>query len=195
MLDESELLAGLRRHDSQAFTHFFDAHVDRVYRLALGMLGQPADAEEVVQATFLSAFQAVDRFEPHAQLSTWLYRIAYNHALMLLRRRHPDAPLPDDQESLPLPETFVDWSGLPEERLLTEEMHQILFAAIGDLPERLRAAFVLRDIESLSTTECAQVQGISEAACKVRLHRARLLLREALSEYFGEGVEARKETP
>jgi RNA polymerase sigma-70 factor, ECF subfamily len=193
MLDETDLLAGLRQRDPQAFNQFFDTHVDRVYRLALGMLGQRADAEEVVQATFLSAFEAIGRFEPHAQLSTWLYRIAYNHALMLLRRRHPEEMLPDDNESLPLPATLVDWSTLPEEQLLSEEVHDMLFAAISNLPERLRAAFVLRDIETLSTAECAQVQGISESACKVRLHRARLLLRERLSEYFRERVETPEE--
>lgn len=195
MVGDADMLAGLQRRDPEAFTRFFDAHVDRVYRLALGMLGQPADAEEVVQATFLSAFQAIERFEPHAHLSTWLYRIAYNHALMLLRRRHPEEPLPDDQESLPLPETFVDWSTLPEEQLLSEEVHQTLFAAISELPERLRAAFVLRDVEALSTSECAHVQGISEAACKVRLHRARLLLRETLSQYFREWAESPTEAP
>jgi len=192
MLDEAQLLTGLQQRDPQAFTRFFDAHVDRVYRLALGMLGQPADAEEVVQATFLSAFEAIQRFEPHAKLSAWLYRIAYNHALMLLRRRHPEEPLPDDHESLPLPATFVDWSTMPEERLLSEEVHEQLFAAISELPERLRAAFVLRDVEALSTAECAQVQGISESACKVRLHRARLLLRETLSQYFREWEDSSK---
>lgn len=189
MLDDTRLLAGLRQRDPQAFTQFFDTNVDRVYRLALGMLGQRADAEEIVQATFLSAFEAIGRFEPHAQLSTWLYRIAYNHALMLLRRRHPEEqPLPDDSESFPLPATLVDWSALPEDQLLNDEVHETLFAAISSLPERLRAAFVLRDIETLSTAECAQVQGISESACKVRLHRARLLLRERLSQYFREQV-------
>lgn len=189
MLDDTKLLAGLRQRDPQAFTQFFDANVDRVYRLALGMLGQRADAEEIVQATFLSAFEAIERFEPRAQLSTWLYRIAYHHALMLLRRRHPEEqPLPDDGESLPLPATLGDWSTLPEDQLLNDEVHETLFAAISSLPERLRAAFVLRDIETLSTAECAHVQGISESACKVRLHRARLLLRERLSQYFREQV-------
>lgn len=195
MPDDRELLAGLQQRDPQTFARFFDTHVDRVYRLALGMLGQPADAEEVVQATFLSAFEAIPRFEPHAQLSTWLYRIAYNHALMALRRRHPEEALPDEQDSLPLPATFVDWSTLPEERLLSEEVREMLFAAISELPERLRAAFVLRDIEALSTAECAQVQGISESACKVRLHRARLLLRETLSEYFRDTLDLPGEAP
>jgi RNA polymerase sigma-70 factor, ECF subfamily len=188
--DDAELLAGLQCHDPRAFETFFETHVDRVYRIAAGILGDDADAQEVVQATFLSAFEAIDRFEPRARLGTWLYRIAYNHALMLVRRRHPTDPLPDEDAALPMPASLVDWSTLPEERLLGAEAQEALKAAIAELPPGLRAAFVLRDIEGLSTAECSQVQGISDAACKVRLHRARLALREQLSAYFGEWVAA-----
>jgi RNA polymerase sigma-70 factor, ECF subfamily len=188
---EANLLAGLQRHDPQAFEMFFQTHVDRVYRIAVGILGNDADAQEVVQATFLSAFEAVDRFEPRARLGTWLYRIAYNHALMMARRRHPAEPLPEedgDGATAPMPASLVDWSSLPEERFMSAEAQDALTAAIAELPPRLRAAFVLRDVEGLSTAECSQVQGITDAACKVRLHRARLALRERLSEYFAEWV-------
>lgn len=187
-MTDMELLEGLRRHDPQAFAAFFEAHADQMYRLAFGMLGREADAEEVVQATFLSALEAIDRFEPHARLSTWLYRIAYNHALMLNRRRHPEEPLPEEEGPLPLPAALVDWSDLPEQHLLSAEAQEALQTAIASLPASLSAAFILRDMEGLSTADCAQVKGISEAACKVRLHRARLLLRERLSDYFSEWV-------
>jgi len=188
-LTDDELLAGLQRHDPQAFAVFFETYADRVFRLAAHLLGNEQDAEEVTQATFLSAFKAIDHFEPRAKISTWLYRIAYNHCLMLLRQRHVSAELPDENEALPLPSAFVDWSHLPESQLLSEEAQAMLRAAVSDLPESLRAAFVLRDIEQLSTAECAHVQQISEAACKVRLHRARLHLREQLSDYFAEWVK------
>lgn len=189
--EEAKLLAGLQRHDPQAFETLFETHVDRIYRIAAGILGNDADAEEVVQATFLSAFQAIDRFEPRARLGTWLYRIAYNHALMLARRQHPTASLPEeDGVAAPMPSALVDWSTLPEERLLSAEAQDALKSAVSELPAGLRAAFVLRDVEGLSTAECSQVQGISDAACKVRLHRARLALRERLSAYFGEWVSA-----
>jgi len=187
-LSDDALLAGLRRHDPQMFTIFFETYANRVFRLAAHLLGNEQDAEEVTQATFISAFTAIDRFEPEAKISTWLYRIAYNHSLMLLRGRHAVSELPDEDEALPIPSVLVDWSQLPETQLLSEEAETMLRAAIGDLPEPLRAAFVLRDIERLSTAECAHVQQISEAACKVRLHRARLRLRERLSEYFAERV-------
>lgn len=187
----ADLLSGLKRHDPRAFEEFFEAHVDRVYRIAAGIVSNDADAQEAVQATFLSAFEAIERFEPHARLSTWLYRIAYNHALMLVRRRRPIEPLPDDDEGVAsMPTMLTDWSMLPEERLLSSEAQDALKGAIAELPPALRAAFVLRDVEGLSTAECSHVQGISDASCKVRLHRARLALRELLSVYFGEWVAA-----
>jgi len=187
MADDEELLTRLRRRDAAAFTEFFETYANRIYRLALGLLKQEDDAEEVVQATFLSAFEAIDRFEPHARLSTWLYRIAYNHALMLLRRRHDALPLPEEEENSPaFPVQLVDWSQLPDQQAVSEEARQVLRTAITELPVGLRAAFLLRDVEGLSTAECAHIQGLTETACKVRLHRARLRLREQLSSYFRE---------
>ncbi len=188
MPDARDFLTRLRHHDEAAFTEFFETYADRVYRLAIGLLKQEGDAEEVVQATFLSAFEAIDRFEPQAQISTWLYRIAYNHTLMLIRRRHAADPLPEEDDSLPFPVQLVDWSHLPDQQALSGEAQEVLRTAVNDLPVGLRAAFLLRDIEGLSTAECAHIQELTETACKVRLHRARLRLREQLSSYFSERV-------
>ena len=189
--DDTTLIAGLRQRDSATFAVFFDAYVDRIYRLALGILGNEADAEEVTQATFISAMEAIDRFEPHARLSTWLYSIAHNHAMMLVRGRHAAEALPED-DSLPMPSALVDWTTIPEDRLLGSEAREELWSAIANLPQGLRAAFILRDVEGLSTAECAYAQSITDAACKVRLHRARLLLRERLSVYFTEWASTAK---
>lgn len=187
MSDDQAFLTRLRQHDEAAFTEFFETYADRVYRLAIGLLKQEDDAEEVVQATFISAFEAIDRFEPQAQISTWLYRIAYNHALMLIRRRHTVDPLPEEEgDSTPFPVQLVDWSNLPDQLVLSGEAQGVLRAAINELPMGLRAAFILRDVEGLSTSECANIQNLTNAACKVRLHRARLRLREQLSTYFSE---------
>lgn len=187
MSDDQELVTRLRRREEAAFNEFFTTYAGRVYRLALGLLKQEEDAEEVVQATFFSAFEALERFEPQAKIGTWLYRIAYNHALMLIRRRHAVDPLPEEEEdAAPLPLQLIDWSTLPDQQVLSGEAQEIMRAAIDTLPMGLRAAFVLRDIEGLSTAECAHIQDLTETACKVRLHRARLRLRERLSTYFSE---------
>ena len=187
MPGDQDLLDRLRRHEEAAFAEFFETYSERVYRLAMGLLKQADDAEEVVQATFLSAFEALDRFEPQAHIGTGLYRIAYNHALMLLRRRHAALALPEeDEDAVPLPVQLVDWSQLPDQQVLSGEAQEVLRAAINELPVGLRAAFVLRDLEGLSTAECAHIQKLTEAACKVRLHRARLRIREQVSPYFSE---------
>lgn len=194
MPDDQAFLDRLRHHDEVAFTEFFETYADRVYRLAIGLLKQEDDAEEVVQATFISAFEAIDRFEPQAQISTWLYRIAYNHALMLIRRRHTVDSLPEEEEgAAPFPVQLVDWSNLPDQLVLSDEAQEVLRAAINELPMGLRAAFILRDVEGLSTSECAHVQNLTNVACKVRLHRARLRLREQLSTYFSERDTAHQE--
>lgn len=160
----------------------------RIYRLALKLVGDPVEAEEVLQETFISACQHIQRFEGRSSLATWLYRIATNASLMRLRRRRPEVVSIDDPVELEggemTPRQLVGWGWDPEAHILNEELRQVMDAAIARLPETLRAAFVLRDIEGLSTAETAEALGITESAAKVRLHRARLQLREDLAEYF-----------
>jgi RNA polymerase sigma-70 factor, ECF subfamily len=156
-------------------------------------MNNPQEAEEVLQETFISAFRALDRFEGRSRLATWLYRIAYNAALMRLRKRQPptesyDEPLTTDEGEL-LPRQFVDWGSIPDDLLLNQELRTVLGAALAGLPETLRGVFVLRDIEGLSTIETAEALGLTETNVKVRLHRARLALREQLSGYFA-GAQA-----
>jgi RNA polymerase sigma-70 factor (ECF subfamily) len=190
---ESILLQGLRAGDPAAYRRFVDLNSANVYNVALKLLGDEQEAEDVLQETFLSAFQAIDRFEARSRLSTWLYRIAYNASLMRLRKRDRmtvfslDQPL-DVAEEVPQTQArhLVDWSAVPDDRLLTAEARQQMEQAISELPESLRSAFVLRDIQGLSGAETAEVLGITVQAVKNRLHRARLKLRDRLSEYFVE---------
>ena len=184
-------LDALRAGDPAALTALFEAFADRIYRLALGVLRDPAEAEDIVQETFVSAITHLDRFEGRSSLGTWLYRVAYNASLDRLRRRREE-PLPADEpedeagEAIPLPRSLVEWTVTPEQRLVDSEVSAELDRAIGELPERLRVVFLLRDIEELSTAETADALGLTEGAVKVRLHRARLALRERLSVYFSE---------
>jgi len=187
MLPPTPSIESLRAGDPQALAGLFEIHADRVYRLAFGLLRERQAAEDVVQETFLSAMTHLAQFEGRSSLGTWLYRVAYNASLTRLRAR-PNEPLPPDEPEPgepPLPRALVEWDQTPEEMLLDAEGRRQLEAAIATLPETLRAAFILRDVEELSTQETAESLGISEGAIKVRLHRARLLLRERLAEYFG----------
>lgn len=181
-------MAALKAGDADAFTEMVERHSGTVYNLALRLMNNPQEAEEVLQETFISAFRALDRFEGRSKLSTWLYRIAYNASLMRLRKRRLptlsiDEPLVNDKSEA-VPRQLVDWSALPDDILLSGELHSVLDAAVATLSETLRGVFVLRDIEGLSTAETAAVLGLTETNVKVRLHRARLALREQLAAYF-----------
>ena len=161
-----------------------------IYRLGLRMLGTPQDAEDVLQNTFLNALTHLRTFEGRSSLSTWLYRIAANEALMLLRRKKPEVNLEDaeaDGNAQDLkPTQFVDWSALPEDELLSSEGKKILDQTIQRLPEPMRIVFLLRDTEGLSIRETAEALDLTETNVKTRLLRARMFLREQLSTYYGE---------
>lgn len=183
-------LDALRSGDPQALAALFEAYADRIYRLALSLLHDPSAAEDIVQETFVSAITHLDRFEGRSSLGTWLYRVGYNASLDWLRRRK-DEPLPpdepgDESDAVPLPRSLVEWTLTPESRQAEGEMAAELDRAIGELSEGLRLVFLLRDVDELSTQETAEALGLTEGAVKVRLHRARLALREKLSDYFAE---------
>jgi len=188
-------VAALRAGDRAEFARLVDAASGPIYRLALKMLGDPQDAEDALQTTFLKVYQHLGEFEGRSSLSTWLYRIAANEALMLLRRRHPQLSLSDDgDDDLEYPAAqLTDWCCLPEEEFVSAEARTALDRAIQRLPEILRIVFVLRDIEDLSIQETAEALGLSEAAVKTRLLRARLRLRDDLSGYYSGRLEQRKQ--
>ena len=185
----------LQDGDRAEFAHVVEEYSPLIYRLGLKMLKNPQDAEDILQETFIKAYRHIGSFDGRSSISTWLYRIATNEALMLLRRKRPDSisfEAPSVHETEPQePLQIVDWCCLPEEDYLTAESRARLNEAIDRLPTSLRVVFLLRDIEGLSTRETAEVLDISEMAVKTRLSRARLRLREDLSEYYGKILQKR----
>ena len=178
----------LKAGDRAEFARLVDLASAPIYRLGLKMLGNPQDAEDVLQNTFLKALQSLGNFEGRSSPLTWLYRIAVNEALMLIRRQKPQVEIseePQDGEGdLPTPVQLTDWCCLPESDFLTAESKRALDAAILKLPEKLRVVFLLRDIEGMSIQETSETLNLTETAVKTRLLRARLHLREQLSSYF-----------
>jgi len=167
----------------------------RVYRLAFGITRSAADAEEIVQDVFLQVVQKGAGFEGRAALGSWIYRITTNVSLNKRRgkRRELETSLDEllpryradghrDGERAYL---LTDWSGTPERELLAGESRRILEAALDRLPDHYRAVLVLRDVEELSNDEVADIVGDSVGAIKTRLHRARMALREQLTQHLG----------
>lgn len=186
-------LEKLRDGDRAEFARLVDTYSSSIYRLGLKMLGNPQDAEDVLQNTFMNALMHLSSFEGRSSIATWLYRIAANEALMLIRKKKPAFSLEDshdvdaEESSEDIrPKQFADWSTLPEEELLSGEGKKILDAGIESLPESLRIVFILRDVEGLSIKETADALSLTETNVKTRLVRARMFLRERLSTYYGE---------
>ena len=186
-------VAALKQGDRHEFARLVDEYSSVIFRLALKMLGNEQDAEDVLQETFLKAFRSIGDFEERSSISTWLYRIAMNESLMTLRKQkvrfvpveEPEA----DDESIEPPVEIVDWCCLPENEMIDGEARAFLDKAVQRISPTLRAVFLLRDIEGLSVRATAESLGITEASVKTRLLRARLKLREELSVYFNERMK------
>jgi len=187
-------LQALQSGDPEEFSRLVDTYSGKIFRLAIKMVIQQQDAEDILQETFVKAYRGLKTFDGRSKLSTWLFRIATNEALMVLRRKHPEFVSIDEpgenEAGEQEPIQIVDWCCLPENELLSEESRSKLDEAVQKLPESLRVVFLLRDINDLSTHETSEVLGLSDTAVKTRLSRARFRLREELSAYFGERVMA-----
>ena len=184
-VSEQELIERARAGDEDAFAQLVVAHADRVYG-ALRRFGLDAgEADDVAQEVFVRAWRGLARFEERAQLSTWLYRIAFNEAKRRLSRRkapHVEPPHEGEDPISLIPEaTHLG----PEAQALDHEFETILEIALAELPPDWRAAVVLRDIEGLTTDQAAAVVGVRPAAFKSRLHRGRMELRALLEPYLG----------
>ena len=163
---------------------------DRMFRIAWKMCGNPEDAAEVLQETALKALKSWGQFRGESQISTWLYRIASNTCLSKQRKRQIDFVSQEDLDGLPreahgenIP-VIPDWSKDPLTQTLNNELRQVLDQAIMKLPELYRIVFLMRDIEGMSGEETAASLGITPTNVKVRLHRARMFLRDELDDYI-----------
>ena len=189
-LSDQALVEKVRGGNYLAFESLVTRYEGKVYRLAIRMLRNPQDAEDALQETFLQVFRGLPGFEGRSQFSTWLFRLATNVCLMRIRHRETEPskllPLEDYLPRLEEGETHqtVDWADRPEDALLNKESREKMMEALDKLPPEYRAVFILRDIEGFSNAETGESLGISVAAVKSRLHRARLALRGMLSGYF-----------
>jgi RNA polymerase sigma factor (sigma-70 family) len=176
---ETQLLRRAQSGEADAFEELARPHVDRVFAIAVGLIGDRVEAEDVCQETLLRAWLGIGRFNGRSSFFTWLYRIAVNEASRSLRRGARRPQPTDLGERLQPGATSRDE---PAHRAVDQELRAALRIALLALPLPQRTAIVLRDIQGLSTREAARAAGVGEAALKSRLHEARLKLRAALGD-------------
>ena len=172
--------------DAKAFEELVHRHEQRVYRVAMSVIGNHEDAEEAMQQTFLKVHQHLGGFQRSSKFATWMTRIAINEALQIRRRRRPTVSLDDLQVSDEgvMPKELRDWHDDPGKVYDKQQIREIVERAIQSLPTVYREAFVVRDVQGLTSEEAAGALGIGVSALKTRLLRARLMMREALAVYL-----------
>ena len=191
-LDQLEIVKGLKKLDVEALDELVSQFSRPLFGIILNYTRNPADAEEILQDTFLKVIRKIDTLRQESQIWPWMKRIAINNSIMWLRKQQAwkeratglDNFLPrfarDGQHQRPT----TDWAFNPEEIVLNKELTTRLYDAIHALPFQYRAPLVLKDIEGYSIREISSLLGLKEPTTKTRIHRARLFVREKLGEYL-----------
>ncbi len=193
-LSDDALICQAKAGGLEAFEALVARYERQVYTLAMRVVRQEQDAQDVTQQTFISALEHLGGFRQEASFATWLFRIATHAALKILRKRkglntvslEEVTEAQPDGDGLPHPEFIADWKQSPAELVTRHETQRLLDEALARLDDKHRLVFLLRDVEGLSVKETAAALSLSEANVKVRLLRARLQLREQLTRYFGD---------
>lgn len=191
---DEALVDRAKAKDFEAFEQLVARYEDKVYRLAFRFVRNDTDAQEIVQETFLSLWRKIDSFKGDSQFSSWLYRVTANAALMRLRsqRRHPEISTEELEPGVMdrVEQIFGqasggdNWARRPDDELQSDELRTWIQKAVDQLPDMYRAVFLLRDVEGMSTEDTAEALGVTIPTVKTRLHRARIALRQTISEYF-----------
>jgi RNA polymerase sigma-70 factor (ECF subfamily) len=185
-----QLIQAINAGRQDLFYQLVERYEKSLYNFGMRMCDNPSDTEDMVQDTFLNVFKYLKGFRYETKFKNWLYRVATSACLKKKRRSKfaPDRELSID-EFLPSDESAITtelprWASQPLDRLLNEELGGVIQQALLDLPEKYRLVVVLRDVEGFNTQETAEILGLTPANIKVRLHRARLFLRDALKAYY-----------
>ena len=195
-LQDNELVTQVQQGQHDAFEELVSRYAGRLYSMGRRMCGNDADAEDMLQETFIAAFKGMDAFRAEAKFSVWLFQIA-KHACMRMRRTSKFAPretlsleelAPNEDELKTL--SIADWRQTPIDELLNKELQGALDEAIQLLPLDHRMVLLLRDVEGFSAEETGQIIGVSVPAVKSRLHRARLFARKHLHHFYQDTVSS-----
>ena len=188
--NDFDLIQAINSGQTEKFQDLVKRYEQKIYNFSLRMCRNTSDAEDMIQDTFLNVFKYLKNFRHETKFKNWLYKVAASTCIKK-RRKSKFAPdkelsldefLPNDEAEKP--DSVPEWAMLPLDKLLNEELSSVINTTILTLPKKYRVVIILRDIEGFSTAETAQILNLSPPNVKVRLHRARLFLRDKLKGYF-----------
>ncbi|HSD63860.1 MAG TPA: RNA polymerase sigma factor [Ignavibacteriaceae bacterium] len=177
-LTDEELIARVREGSVEYYREIVKRYNQRMYRIAISYGVYDDDSEEVIQTAFITAYEKLEQFRGEAKFSTWLTRILINECLMLKRKKKKSISI-DEIVTLPAGEHLN-----PESKYMDKERKKILEDAILKLPEKYKSVYILKEIEGMSIEKVAEAISISQVNVKVRLHRARTMMREFIGQDF-----------
>ena len=191
--DEELVRSFAETQDEEAFNELVNRYGDKIYRLSLRITRNPSDAEDVLQEVFIILVEKLDTFHEESKFSTWLYRVTANASFIHFRseKKYRDELSLEEYVSYGKDVTLKgveikDWSDRPDEVLLSKEVMEIIESEVNKLPVSYRVVFHLRDVEGLTNSDVAKIFGLSLTTVKFRIYRARLFLRDRISDYFYE---------
>jgi len=188
--NDFDLIQAINSGQTEKFQDLVKRYEHKLYNFSLRMCRNTSDAEDMIQDTFLNVFKYLKNFRYETKFKNWLYKVA---ASTCIKKRRKSKFAPDNELSLDeflpndeaeKPDNVPEWAMLPLDKLLNEELSSVINKTILALPKKYRVVIVLRDIEGFSTAETAQILNLSTSNVKVRLHRARLYVRDKLKGYF-----------
>jgi len=186
-VSEQELISRAKAGDTRAFEELMRRNQGKIYNLGMKLLRNREDAADLLQETFIKAYESLPKFEEKSSFSTWIYRIAVNFALMKLRRdrrRKVSFDELKEAEAINDRKTILNWASSPQAHLKNTELRAIIDDAIASLPPKYRTVFLLHDIEDVPIARVGEILSLSVPAVKSRVHRSRLFLRQKLAKYF-----------
>lgn len=188
-LNEETFVRGLTQKEEWAYRQLIDRWADKLYRLAYRFFGEKEAAEEIVQEVLEKVVEKIGAFQGNSSLYTWIYRITVNQSLMKLRKTKGKTfvPLEDARtefENGILVRVIPDWSRLPDDLFAKKELRDFVRQCVEQLPEDLKTAYVLKDVEGLSEEEVCETLNVTKSAMRNRVHKARLILREQLEQRY-----------
>jgi RNA polymerase sigma factor (sigma-70 family) len=183
-ISDNEIISRVLQGEKGLYANIMRKYNQRLYRVGMSIINDDAEVEDVMQVTYIKAYENLGKFAFKSAFSTWITRILINESLLRLKKRKLALPINDDVMNDQIHQHRLVYSQTPLMNVVNSELKKILEEAIGQLPDKYRTVFIMREIENMNIAETRECLDLSEVNVKVRLNRAKAMLKNSLAEYY-----------